>query len=810
MQYTWLTQNEVDQLIEQYGPNQLPEKKPPTEFEIFISQLKSPLVYVLLVAAVITFILDQHEDTIIIWLAVFINTVLWYYQESKAWKALEALKALLQAKARVIRDGEEKTVATEDLVPWDLVLLKAGEKIPADGHVIEANRFFAVEAMLTWESDPLEKKPDDTVFMWTIAKGGHCMFQIDRTGEHTEVGKIAMNVQGGETQTPLQKQLEAFSKWLSILVLSVTLVVFVVGLLRNEPIVDIFTTAVALAVSAIPEGLLVALTVVLTIWMQKILKRKWLVKNLVSAETLGGVTVICSDKTWTLTHGVMRVEKVIWDGQQLAQQATLANDHDNAVALATAERWEEIFTAKNEHTLIDSIPFSSENKFTAALYESNSEKTLYVNGAPEYVIEWTAVNDEEKQKLIKEVEELTSVWYRVIWYARKSVNTDMRHIDVEDCRKWLDRVWILWLIDPVREDVKAALKKTHTAWVKLIVITWDYAKTAKYIMHQLDVDVDDKSIILGTDLKNMTDDQLDEWLEHDSKVKLFARTQPEQKMRIVNALKRDGEVVAMMGDGVNDAPALKKSDIGIVVWEATDVAKESADLILLDSSFSTIVGAVEEWRSMFDNIRKVILYLMCDAFIAILVILFAIILWYPLPLAASQILWINLVSDGFPNLALTVDPARKGLMNKPPRSPKEPLVASWINKLIALVSILWWIGCFLIYLHILHKTNDLELARSVTYVTCGINSLFYVYSIRTLWTPIWKENPFNNKRLNIAVLGWFAFLIAPFVLPGLGKFLSIVQIWWYWLDALGIALFLLAVVEMYKHSFRKEFNADQG
>lgn len=323
-------------------------------------------------------------------------------------------------------------------------------------------------------------------------------------------------------------------------------------------------------------------------------------------------------------------------------------------------------------------------------------------------------------------------------------------------------------------------------------------------MKQLGVEVTDQSIILGDQLAAMSHTQLDERLEHDSKVKLFARTKPEQKMRIVTALKQDGEVVAMMGDGVNDAPAIKKSDIGIVVGEATDVAKESADLVLLDSSFATIVAAIEEGRTIFDNIRKIILYLMSDAFVQIIAIMFAMIMGVPLPISASQILWINLVSDGFPNLAMTVDPKRKGIMSLPPRSPKEPLIASRMLKLIAIVSISGGIATFALYSYILHQTGDLDLARSTAFVSFGMTTMLYVYSVRSLRRPVWQESFFDNKRLILGILAGTLLVVSPFLIPILGRFLQITPIGYRRFPAVGTGVLIVVIIEFFKYLLREE------
>jgi len=804
----WLSSDEAKKKLAEHWPNKLPESKPPTQLQILLAQLNSPLVYILLIAAIITWVLGDHEDTIIISIAVALNTILWWYQESKAGKELEALKKMLQLTTRVIRNGENMVIDTDDVVPGDIVLLKAGEKVPADGRVVDANRFFMMEAMLTGESVAIEKNLDDTVFMGTIVQWGQWIFEVQKTGAHTEMGKIASNLTEADALTPLQKQLNTFSKQLTWIVLAVSLLVFLVGWAKGEALIDMFTTAVALAVGAIPEGLLVALTAVLAIGMQRILHKKGLVKSLTSAETLGWVTVICSDKTWTLTQGKMSVIEVHGPTEMLATQSWIANDEDNAVGIATAQ-WAEseidLTKARLKHQRVDSVPFSSENKFFASLNKhSETENILFVNGAPDYLLQWIDADEKTKKSIKKKIDELTKLWYRLVAYARKTMPADYTTINEDDVRGGLTWVWFLGMSDPVREDVKEALKKTHKAWIKLIVITGDFANTAQHIMHQLGVDVQEDHIMLGTELAELSDEQLGEFLEADTAVKLFARTRPEQKMRIVDELKDDGEVVAMMGDGVNDAPALKRADIGIVVNEATDVAKESADLILLDSSFNTIVDAVEEGRGMFDNIRKIILFLMCDAFVQIVAIMIALLTWNPHPMTAAQILWNNLVSDGPPSLAMTVDPKRKGLMSIMPRSPKIALISGWIVKLIGIVSVSAWVVWFLLFIHVLDATGgDVTLARSVAFACFWLTTLFYVYSVRTLKNPVWTENPFNNMWLIWAWLLDLGLVVAPYFIAPLGDFLDVVPIgsrWWY---AIACALAVVVIIEVFKAYFRQ-------
>ncbi len=802
-----LTSQEADRRLKEQGPNALPESPPPSNLAIFIAQLKGPLVYVLLVAGGITLALRELTDSIIIFLAVFINTGLGYFQERKAGKALEALKKLLHPHVRVIRDGEIKTIEVATLVVGDIVLLHQGDKVPADGIIVEATRFFTSEAILTGESVPVEKKQEDKVFMGTVVTAGSAKVAILSTGADTEMGKIAKSVSEISEDTPLREQLKKFSKQLSVLVLGLTIFVFVVGLLLGENPTDIFTTSVALAVSAIPEGLLVALTVVLAIGMQRILARKGLVRNLVSAETLGGVTTICVDKTGTLTEGKMQVVNAIGDEIELALQALVANDMDDPVVVAAWEwgngKIQDVKDLKKRHNRLDSLPFSSAVQFFACLTNWSKENNmLFVNGAPEVLMEYARLSEDEKVNLKRRIEELSMEGKRIIGMARKIVPFSKKNLEIHDVKSDLEWVGLLAFTDPVRPDVKDALRRTRDAGIGLMVITGDYANTALAVLHQLEIAVEPTDIILGTDLEKLSDEELGQRVKSGS-VMLFARTKPDQKLKIVNLLKNNGEVVAMMGDGVNDAPALSQADIGIVVNEASDVAKESADLILLDSSFSTIVSAVEEGRGIFDNIRKVVLYLMSDAFVEIFVVVTSLVLRLPLPLTAAQILWVNLVSDGFPGLALTIDPKASGIMQRRPRSPEENLISLWMKKLIAIVSISGGIFAFALFVISYYASGkDAILARSVAFATVGFNSLIYVFSVRTLQDPFWKEKIFANRWLVFAVLIGIVMQVLPFAAPPFRNFFEVVSPGNYWFLVVLGSVLLFLVVEFMKWNFR--------
>ena len=797
-----LTNDEVDKLRNKFGLNQLPEKPPPSKFSIFLDQLKSPLVYVLLIAALVTFLIHHASDAFIILMAVGLNTILGFIQENKTSNALEALKKFISIKATVLRENSRAEIETKFIVPGDIVFLKQGDKVAADGILVSSNRFFVNEAVLTGESIPVEKNIGEKVFMGTTVSAGQAVFKVETTGARTEVGKIADKIQDKEEITPFQRQLKKFSRQLLLIIGILIAIVFIVGIIRGMDIAEIFITSVALAVSSIPEGLLVSLTVVLTIGMQKILKQKGLVRKLSAAETLGGVSVICCDKTGTLTLGKMTLADYTGNEKELAIQAYLANDLDDPIVIA-AYKWakNKIEDQPNNYKRLDSIPFTSKEKFFMSLNNWNKKTNMiFVNGAPEMILNWTKIPTEEKAKVVKEIEKLTSQGKRVLGLARKPVGKDKEKLEISNAKKDLEWVGLLAFSDPVRVGLKGALEKTRTAGIKTIVITGDYANTSIYVLSQLGVEITDEEYVLGEDLSNLSDEQLSEKID---KVKLFARTSPDQKLRIVQTLKNKSEVVAMIGDGVNDAPALHKADIGIVVNEASDVSKESADLVLLDSSFETIVSAIEEGRAMFENIRKIILYLLCDAFEEILVVLGSIILGLPLPVTAVQILWINLVSDGFPSLSLTIDPKRDGIMNEKPRSPEEHIVTKWMLKLIAFVSLVAGLIAFLSFAYIHKTTGNIDLARSVTFVTIGVNSLIYVFSVRAPTRSFLHSHLLENKWLIISVLGALVASAIAFIPQSTRDFFRIELVGInYWLLAVALSIIMFFIVEIFKHFYR--------
>ena len=809
--YSGLTSKEAEKKFQEYGPNVLPEKPPPSSPSIFFSQFRNPLVYILLAAGIVTFFLGDYSDTTIIFFVVFVNSILGFIQEKKASNALESLKALVHPHAIVLRDGKRQKIEVESIVPGDVVALQQGDKIPADGKLIKANRLFIEEAVLTGESIPVDKGGGEEAYMGTIVSSGEGLMQVTTTGGQTEVGKIAASVQKPHEDTPLTKQLKAFSNQLTVLVIILTLLVFSVGFLKGTDRVEIFKTSVALAVSSIPEGLLIALTVVLAVGMQRILAKKGLVRNLVSAETLGGVTTICVDKTGTLTYGKLKVVEEYGDLEEVCFQHFASSDDPIMVAARAwlkenSVHFEEIGDKFNRDCkLMDSIPFTPENRFYASLIEHrDGNKEIYINGAPEHLLEWSTLGSDKQKEIKAKIKSLTKEGRRVIGMAKKDVPESIEKITESHVRENLIWVGLLVFTDPVREDVSEAFKQTKEAGIKTILITGDYAETALSVMQELKMEVSPDRIIKGDELEKMTEagvaTKLQELYKKGEGAILFARTRPEQKLKVINALKKNGEVVAMMGDGVNDAPALHRADIGVVVGDATDVAKESADLILLDSSFETIVATIREGRGIFDNIRKIILYLLSDSFEEIIAVVGTIVLELPLPVTAVQILWINIISDGFPHLSLTIDPKEKGIMTRHPATPGTNIVAFWMKLLILIVSIAGGITALALFSYYLGSTGSEKVSRSIAFATLGINSLVYVFSIRTLTQPFWKQNPFENKWLNLAVLAGLFFQILPFTTAGLRNFFGLESLTaTQWIVVFSASVTMFIIIEISKH-----------
>ncbi len=853
-----LTIIEVNQRKKKYGENVLAQAQKFSAWRLFFSQFKSALIYVLVIAGIISLIFSEIVDAYVIFAAVFLNLIIGFFQEKKANQALEKLQQVVRQETIVLRDGQELKLETKELVPGDIILIKAGDRIPADARLLSADFFEVNESNLTGESWPEKKSvanvdkgtplADRTnmVFMGTLAVTGRAKAVVTETGLNTEIGQITTLLKTTvEEQTPLQKKLNKFAESLTGIIIGVALLIFFMGLLRGQPTLEMFTVSVALAVSAIPEGLLIGVTMILTIGMQRILKHQGLVRKLISAETLGSTTLICTDKTGTLTEGEMQVTTVITSQHNLDLVAnswkTIAGDkeigkmleisllcNDSIVKDINKPRTEwEVIGSPTEKALLmfgstsgqvkdiyqerprlQEIPFDSQHKYMVTRHKYNDHNDLvYIKGAPEFILDYCShyfhINKPVKlsaaklDNFQKSWQELSRDGLRVLAAGYQLVPKNLESLAGYLNGQKKDFIFLgFWgLDDPLRQEAKETLQQALAAGIKTVIITGDNKFTARKVALSLGWEIDDQSILSGEELLQMTDSELARDI---SKIELYARVTPADKLRIIQAWQARGEVVAMTGDGVNDAPALKAADIGVVVNSGSDVAKEVADLVLLDNNFKTIVMAIRQGRVIFDNVRKVILYLLSDSFAEILIITFGIIFGLPLPLMTDQILWINLICDGFPALALTMEPEDPNVMASGYGNKK--LFGTANKVLIAVISMAAGLGSLLVFYFFWKKTGDIALARTVVFTVLSLSTLFYVYSIRSVEHGIFTFNPFKNMYLNLAVLFGIVLQLASIYLPFLNKALHTVPLGWVeWEIIILFIILIILFIELMKY-----------
>ncbi|MBL7058742.1 HAD-IC family P-type ATPase [Patescibacteria group bacterium] len=813
-----LTEKEFLIRLKKYGTNELPREKQISQITIIANQFKSPLIFILLFAGVVSTVLNEYIDAIVIMAAVAINTIIGYIQEYKANQALEKLRELVMHKAFVIRNGNELQVNAQDLTIGDIIVLKAGNKIPADARLIETTDLLINESSLTGESLPIEKTIEslssgasladrtNMVYAGTICAKGSGKAIICQIGVDTEIGKIAQLVSAThEEPTPLQLRLASFSRFLGILIGGISIFIALIGVLQGRPLLEMFIMGVSIAVAAIPEGLIVGVTVILALGMQELLKKEALTRKMVAAETLGSTTVICTDKTGTLTEGKMHVVEIITGCKtpsafnleninnskvkQLAlkiaamcNEAIIENPHDNLskwnivgapteIALLSAATQAGINKTHiiAQEPKIAELPFDSANKYMITIHKQKDGFVLYEKGAAEKLLAKSIFfYDQGKRKKINKLHllklnnlytDLTSRGLRVIGIATKELKSN----DVEKKPNWekidtgLTFVGFIALKDPLRKEAKDTIKVCIQAGIRPVMITGDHKLTARAIAKEIGLPAKRENILTGDELDKISDKKLEKIIH---KISIFARVNPHHKLRIVKALQSRGEVVAMTGDGINDAPALKVADIGIAMGEGTDIAKEASDIILLDSNFKTIVAAIKQGRIIFANIRKVITYLISDSFSEVILIVGSIILNMPLALIPVQILWINIVNDGFPHFSLAFEKAENGVMSEPPISKKEPLISKEMKTIIFTVGIIRDLFIFGIYLYLYNKAYNIDFIRTLIFAILGVDSLIYIFSIRNLREPIWRINLFSNKVLLLAVTVSFLLLIS--------------------------------------------------
>jgi len=813
----------------QYSKNELPKPPRNSAWEILWQQIKSPLIFLLLIAAGAEAAVRSFDNAILITLAVLANILVGFYQEYKAQSTILALREYLSYNGKVLRDGKKQLVPSAEIVPGDVVYLEAGDRVPADGRLLFIQDLQTNEASLTGESTPVKKQlgefEDGTLvsdrlnmcFAGTIVAKGVGILIITQTGAQTEFGKISgMVLQTEEEMTPLQHRIERFARYVGIFVLAVAILVFLVGLYRGYSLLQMFETSVSLAVAAIPEGMLISITVIMVLGMQRILKQNALVRRLAATETIGSVTVICTDKTGTLTLGEMRVVEIFHGAGLKAQisetksltaadgslealliAAILCNDAevkmgaDHESGLVVGDPTEvalvrcaqdfklDEFELRKIHPRIGVVPFDEKNKYMVTMHDgSGKEHFLAVKGAPELIIDHCVsyldngnevnLNHQVLERFNNSYHEMTSRGLRVLAIARKAVLGG--ELTVDSLPEKMTLLGVVGISDPLRSDARKMIELARSAGIRPVIITGDHALTARSIGQQLGYDVQVHPVIEGV--------MIDHWSEAEFKknigsVEIFARVTPAHKIKIVQAFESLGEVVAMVGDGVNDAPALKAADVGIALGSGTDVAKEVSDVVLIDNSFKTIVYAIRQGRIIFDNIRKVLIYLLSDATAETMLVLFSLIVGAPVPLTVMQILMINIIVDGLPNVALTFEKGEQGVMERKPRPRNEDIITKTLLKVIFTVGAVMDVALIGVFVWMMRAGEPIDHIRTILFLSLSIGSLLYAYSCKDLYHAVWKTKIFDNRFLNYVVAGSFLILLLVVYVPALGSFFDL-------------------------------------
>ncbi|HMO61755.1 MAG TPA: cation-translocating P-type ATPase [Ferruginibacter sp.] len=792
----------AEERLAQYGMNELQEGKKKSIAAIMLAQFTDIMILILLAAAVISGFIGDFTDTIVILIIVLLNAIIGFIQEYRAEQAMQALKQMAATQSKVLRNGEVQWVSSKELVPGDIVLLEAGNAVPADLRLAESVNLRIEEAPLTGESHAVEKttaplETDDLpagdktnmAFKGTHVTYGRGTGIVTSTGMQTEIGLIAKMLQGDEAQTPLQQRMASFGKKLSVLVLLLCVVFFVTGWLRGEPVVKMVLTSISLAVAAIPEALPAVITISLALAARRMIKVNSLIRKLPAVETLGSVTYICTDKTGTLTKNKMHVEEVYTDGQcwgngslqlnslteqqlLLLRSFALNNDaellSDNTISgdsteVALLEMAQHIGINRNEWPRVAEIPFDSERKLMTTFHDTGEGIIALTKGAPDVLI--ARCTDHNKAALLQAVDAMAEKGYRVLGFAWKKLDGPVNNPSSNSYENDLQFLGLAGIIDPPRDEVTEAVASCKTAGIVPVMITGDHPLTARNIAERIGIINSEQDItITGQQLAAMEEDL---YLAKAEKIKVYARVSPEQKLQIVKALQQKGHFVAMTGDGVNDAPSLKRANIGIAMGiTGTDVSKEAAHMILLDDNFSTIVKAIKEGRRIYDNILKFIKYLMTTNAGELWTLLLGPMLGLPVALLPIHILWINLVSDGLPAISLSFEKAEKDIMNRPPRPPQQTVFADGRGLHIV------WVGLFMAGIALAAQAwairNNLHWQTIVFNVLC-LSQMGHVLAIRSERRSLFSIGLFSNKPMLgaviIALLLQLAVTYVPFLQP---------------------------------------------
>lgn len=800
-----------------YGRNILPKGHVTTKFELWVRQFKSPLIVVLIAAGLITAYIGDYVESLFIFFAVLVNAALGFYQENKAEQALSKLRSYIREVVRVMRGGTEREIDAEEVVPGDIIRLFPGGRVPADARVIEANNLSADESIITGESLPSQKSVEPVseeadivdqnsmVFAGTLVTDGLGLAVVTATGADTELGKIAKLVSSAEHEsTPLQKAIAKFTRTTTLILGVLTALLFTIGIYSGIDPVEMFIISVAVAVAAVPEGLPIALTVVLAVGVLRLAKKHGVVRRLMAAETLGSTTIVMTDKTGTLTEAKMKLSEIISEHSKkeiieyalINADVIVENAPDGKGELRIIGRPLEIAIMKAaidagialderrwKFKVLDRQPFNSTDKFSGVYVDDGRRKFWNYLGAPDILVIDSDLSHTEKEKLLAQIDQLAYAGNRVLAL-------------VQD-KKFLG---LLAFRDPVRPSVKDSIRKIAHAGVKTVVVTGDHRGTALAIARESGIEATDREVLTGEELRKMPDDELRRKL---ASIKIFARVIPEDKLRIARLYQERGEVVAMTGDGVNDAPALKEADIGIAVGGGTDVAKGAADLVLLDDNFETIVSAIEEGRRIVENIKKVVVYLFSSLLDELILIVGAILLGVPLPLTALQILWINFLLDSFPAVALAFEHGIDHLKAKPSKLHGRLFdpVMRFLVVVIGVTSSFLLLG---FYLYGLKKGVDPALIRTFIFAAFSLFTLFLIFSVRSLRVNIWRYNPFSNLYLVASVVAGFIFTGLAVYFPPLQKLFGTVALPLPWvMGVIAFGLLNMFFAEIGKFVFKK-------
>lgn len=797
-----LSSEEVAEAQKKYGPNKLPEAKKETLLQQFIDQFKSFLIIVLIAAAVISAFFGELIDTLAIIAVVLLNAILGVTQQRRAEAALEAVKKLANPTTKVIRDGKLQVIDSEEVTVGDLVVLEAGDKVSCDGIILEERSLYLDESTLTGESvsvkkdavDPSSDKPTEKnmVFMGTAVTKGRAKVLVTAIGAETELGKIATKIREVKKEkTPLERQLDTLGRLLGVLFLIVSAVVFAMGVfLQGASVTDMLLTAISLAVAAIPEGLPAVVTIVLALGVADMAERNAVVRNLPAVETLGAVTHICTDKTGTLTQNRMTLvgawfsDKYV-EEEQVSQQALeeellramiLCNDATNSagdpteIALISFLDEGLVEDVRNKLPRVHEIPFTSETKRMTTVHQVDGRFLVVSKGAIEVILslcnselldgEVKPLPKERKRLILQQSEELASQGLRILGFAQKVIEGSLPKEDSE-IEKDLTFLGFIAMKDPLRPEVKDAVDKCREAGIRPIMITGDHPVTAYAIARELDFP--EGKVITSAELATMSDEELQQTVQD---ISIFARINPLDKLRIVEALQKRDEVVAMTGDGVNDAPALKKADIGVSMGKSgTEVAKEASDMVLMDDNFATLVDAVFEGRTIYENMRKFIVYLLSCNVGEVLIMFTAILLGFPPPLIPLQLLWLNLVTDSFPALALGMEPGEPHLMRAKPRGHKEPILTRYHYGIIAVQSIAITAATLIGFVIGLNRVGSVEEARTIAYMVLVLSELIRAFSARSFEGYVFKMGLFSNRFLAYSTLIGIALMLVTVYVP---------------------------------------------